>query len=127
MNPNLFLWLQAISDLIRPLTDSGVEDCNINNTGLVITVECTFSDVSSVLGFQITAQINDMSRVNVLYVNTSMDPQSPVNVVVPSNGEYMVTVLPSRIGVGILDTVVEFSQLIMVDEVMTTSGNTCEY
>ena len=82
-------------------------------------MEC---DVSRILGFQIIAQINDINRVNVLYVNTSMDPRSPATVYVPSDGEYMVTVLPNRAGKGILDAAVELSQLVMVDNSMTTDN-----
>ena len=65
-----------------------------------------------------------MDKVGVLYINSTTDCQSPVTVDVPSNGEYMVTVLPIRAGVGILDAVVKFSQLITVEYyVFTTSGD----
>ena len=106
------------------MTDSGVEACNITITTLTIAVECTFSNVTSVLGFQITAQINNMDDVDVLYVSSTTDIQSPVTVDVPGGGEYMVTVLPNRAGRGILDTMVEFSRLVLVDDVMTTTSET---
>ena len=95
--------------------DSGIENCSVTASGSVITVQCTFHDISDVLGFQITAQLSAVDKVDVLHVSTSMDPRTPATVEVEDNGLYQVTVLPNRARMGILDTEVEFSKRVMVN------------
>ena len=81
--------------IVEP-TPSQTGNCSITSRDRVITVMCPYSS------FQVIAQSDDVDRVNVLHVTTSMDAQTPATVQVPVNGQYLVTVLPIQDGRGIL-------------------------
>ncbi len=87
-----------------------IQNCGVTSRSGVITLTFPIS------GFQITAQINKIDEVNLLHINTTMDPQTPVTVQVAENGEYLVTVFPIQDGVGILSRV-KFSQIHVVDDI----------
>ncbi len=94
------------------------QNCEMTSHVGLITVMCNFP-------FQMTAQINNTDRVNVLHINTTTDTQTPVTVQVMESGEYLVTVFPIQDGVGILSGM-EFSQIHVVDDDMlptTQQGN----
>ena len=76
-----------------------MENCHVSTHARVIAVDCTFTDIRAV-GFQIIVQRNDPQRMNVLHVNTSMDPGTPAMIEVEHNGEYLVTILPIQNGIG---------------------------
>ena len=54
------------------------------------------------LSFQVIVQSDDIDRVHVLHVGTSKYPKTPAFVEVPTNGMYLVTVLPIQDGRRIL-------------------------
>ena len=98
-------------------TTPQLHNCTVTSHVRLITVECSFPG-----RFQVTVLSSAIDRVSVLHVNTSMDPQTPVTVQVPENGEYLVTVLPFLDGMGILSGMKLF-QIHMVDDTPTTQGN----
>jgi hypothetical protein len=77
-------------------------------------VECTYTNDSMVTGFQMIAQLRDVSKVHRLS-NRTTDHQIPASVMVEENGTYQVTVFAIKGGRGILDSIVEYSEKVIVE------------
>ncbi len=67
-------------------------------------------------GFQMIAQLSNSSEVHRLYANKTTDRQTLASVVVEENGLYQVTIFAIREGSGIVDSSVEYSMSLMVNE-----------
>ena len=75
------------------------------------------------------AQLSNSSEVHKLYTNKTTDRQAPASVEVEESGTYQVTILAIRGERGILDSTVEYSELLTVssgstDTVTDTSATT---
>ena len=85
------------------------ESCRATTSLGAIRVEC--DTIAS--GFQVIVQLNDVREVHKLYVNHTMG-RTPVTVSVERDGEYLVSVLAIREGIGILESTVQFKFQVMV-------------
>ena len=82
-----------------------------------ITVQCTYPTNSQVTGFQvIVQQISDSSQVHKLYVEQTTHTTATVEV--EGIGVYQVSIFPLREGTGILDSNVEYTQQVMVSDIV---------
>ena len=79
----------------------------------VISAMCSYSGGSSVTGFQIIVQLNNVTEVHKLYMNCTQTTQ-PVTVRVNENGTYHVAIFPIMGERGIVDTTIAYSQEISV-------------
>ncbi len=84
-------------------------------------VECAYPSDSTATGFQM---IVHQSNAHRLYVNKTADRQIPASVVVEGKGLYQVTIFAIREGSGIVDSGVEYINLLMVGDVSTTTTPT---
>ena len=84
---------------------SFLEGCHIHTS---LVVECAYPSDSTATGFQVIAQLSNISEVQRLYVNKTTDRQTPVSVLVMENGLYQVTVFAIREERGIVDSNVEY-------------------
>ena len=77
----------------------------------VISAMCSYSGVS-VTGFQMIVQLNNVTDVHKLLINSTTGHLSPgpVTVQVNMNETYHITIFPIRMGMGIADTIIAHSQ-----------------
>ena len=74
-------------------------------------------------GYQVIAYFNTLDQVHKIYTNTTTNCHTQVTVEVEERGLYLVSVLPIIEGRGITGSSVEHSELVMVDGMVTTTGN----
>ena len=73
---------------------------------------CSYSGGSSVTGFQIIVQLNNVDEVHKLYINSTTEHlfPGPVTVQVEESGTYHVAIFPIMGERGIMNKSVEYSQ-----------------
>ena len=77
----------------------------------VISAMCSYSGGSSVTGFQMIVQLNNVTEAHKLLINGTTGHLSPgpVTVQVKENGIYHVAIFPIRMDMGITDTIIAHS------------------
>ena len=80
----------------------------------VISAMCSYSGDSSVTGFQIIVQLNNVDEVHKLHINSTTEHLSPgpVTVQVEESGSYYVAIFPIMGQIGIVDTTIAYSQVL---------------
>ena len=80
----------------------------------VISAMCSYSGDSSVTGFQIIVQLNNVDEVHKLHINSTTEHLSPgpVKVQVEESGSYHVAIFPIMGEMGIVDTTIAYSQVL---------------
>ena len=78
----------------------------------VISAMCSYSGVSSVTGFLMIVQLNDVDDVHKLLISSTTGRLSPGPVTVQANENevYHVAIFPLRTDMGIADTIIAHSQ-----------------
>ena len=91
-----------------------VRDCNVIYVDDVISTMCSYSNDSSVTGFKMIVQLNNVDDVHKLYINSTTEYQSPgpVTVQVEENGTYQVAIFPILKDRGIMNTTIAYSQVL---------------
>ena len=86
----------------------------------VISAMCSYSGTSSVTGFQIVVQSNNVDEVHKLHINGTTEHMSPgpVTVQVEENGTYHVAIFPLRGEKGIVNTTTVYSQVLPITGVL---------
>ena len=82
----------------------------------IISAMCSYSGDSSVTGFQIIVQLNNVDEVHKLYINGTTEHLSPGPVIVrvEESGSYHVTIFPVMGDRGIVDTTIAYSEVLSV-------------
>ena len=93
-----------------------LSSCHINTWLHLILVECTYPLHTTVAGFQVIARAPDYSETHKLY---SSKAERQVAIPVEENGLYQVTVLVIRRGAGILQSDVEYEEMLVVNDAVT--------
>ena len=96
-----------------------LSSCHINTSLHLILVECTYPLHTTVTGFQVIARAPDYSQTHKLYSSKAESPQRQVAIPVEEDGLYQVTVLGIRRGSGILQSDVEYEEMLMVNDAVT--------
>lgn len=96
---------------------SHIESCHVNTSFHLIWAECTYSNQSKIAGYQLIAQLNNTNRVQKLYTSKAVSPQTSVAISVDDNGIYQITIFAIRRGTGIVDTNVEYLDILTVNEI----------
>ena len=96
-----------------------LSSCHINTSLHLILVECTYPLHTTVAGFQVIACAPDYSETHKLYSSKAVSPQRQVAIPVEEDGLYQVTVLGIRRGAGILQSGVEYEEVLMVNDAVT--------
>ena len=77
----------------------------------VISAMCSYYNGSSVTGFQIIVQLNNVDEVHKLHINSTTEHLSPGPVTVQvENGIYHVAIFPLMGKRGIVNTTIAYSQ-----------------
>ena len=89
-------------------------DCSVTYVDDVISAMCSYSGGSSVTGFQIIVQLNNVDEVHKLHINGTTEHLSPgpVTVQVKENGTYHVAIFPIMGEMGIVDTTIVCSEVL---------------
>ena len=80
----------------------------------VISAMCSYSGSSSVTGFQMIVQFNNVDEVHKLHINGTTEHLSPgpVTVQVEESGSYHVAIFPIMGERGIVDTTIAYSEVL---------------
>ena len=80
----------------------------------VISTMCFYSGGSSVTGFQVIVQLNNVDEVHKLHINGTTEHLSPgpVTVQVEESGSYHVAIFPIMGEMGIVDTTIAYSEVL---------------
>ena len=82
----------------------------------VISAMCSYSGGSSVIGFQIIVQLNNVDEVHKLYINSTTKKQSsgPITTLqVEENETYHIAIFPTMEESGIVDTTIAYSEVLL--------------
>ena len=90
------------------------ENCSVTYEDDAISAMCSYSGGSSVTGFQMIVQLNDLYEVYKLFINGTTEHLSPgpVTVRVEENGTYHVAIFPLMGERGIVNTTIMYSQVL---------------
>ena len=96
---------------------SELQDCNVTHMDGVISAMCSYSGGSSVTGFQMIIQSNNVNKVHKLFTNYTTEHFSPepVTVKVNESESYHVAIFPIMGEMGIVDTHLIYSKVLIVD------------
>ena len=97
-----------------------LNSCHIKTSLYLILVECTYPVHTTATGFQVIACAPDYSQTHKLYSSKAESPQRQVAIPVQEDGLYQVTILGIRRGSGILQSDVEYEEVLVVNDTITT-------
>ena len=99
-----------------------LRNCSIETLTLLIRAKCAYSG-AMVTGFQVIAQPANFyrSRPGKLYASHTMQCQTSAIVEVEQNGEFLVSVIPVLGETGIVNSSVEYSEVVVVEDLLTTT------
>ena len=75
-----------------------------------------------VTGFQVIAQPTNFDGLGKLYANYTSEGQTSAIVEVEQNGEFQVSVIPVLRDTGIVNSSVEYTEVVVVDNFLTTTS-----
>ena len=101
-----------------------LRNCSIETFPLLIRVKCAYPGDSGamVTGFQVTAQPDDFAQVGKLYAGHTLECKTSVVVEVEQNGEFLVSVIPVLGETGIVNSSVEYSEVVVVEDMLIATG-----
>ena len=77
---------------------------------------------ATVTGFQVIAQPANFGKIEKIYTNHTLDGQTSVIVKVEQNGEFLVSVIPVLGETGIVNSSVEYSEVVVVEDLLTATS-----
>ena len=97
-----------------------LRNCSIETFPFLIRVKCAYPGNSGhiVTGFQVIAQPADFKK---LYAGHTIECQTSAIVEVEQNGEFLVSVIPVLGETGIVNSSVEYSEVVVVEDLLTTT------
>ena len=103
-----------------------LRNCSIDTLPQFIRAKCVYPGDSDamVTGFQVIAQPTDFDRLGKLYASHTLECQTSAIVEVEQNGEFLVSVIPVLRETGIVNSSVEYSEVVVVEDLLaaTTTG-----
>ena len=109
LNSNSCVFIASYSES----TSSELQDCSMTYVDDVISAMCSYSGGSSVTGFQMIVQLNNVTEVHKLHINSTTEHlcPGPVTVQVKGNRTYHVAIFPVM-REGIVNTTIAYSQVL---------------
>ena len=103
-----------------------MRNCSVETFPPFIRAICAYPGDSGsiVTGFQVITQPVDFDQLGKLYANYTSEGQTSVVVEVKQNGEFLVSVIPVLGETGIVNSSVEYSEVVVVEDLLTTTGIT---
>ena len=96
------------------ISSKEIKSCSVTYVDDVISAMCSYSNGSSVTGFQMIVQLSNVTEVYKLHINGTTEHLSlgPVTVRVEENETYHVAIFPILSDRGIMNTTIAYSQLL---------------
>ena len=103
-----------------------LRNCSVETFPPFIRAKCAYPGDSGsiVTGFQVIALSVDFDRLGKLYANYTSEGQTSATVEVEQNGEFLVSVIPVLGETGIVNSSVEYSEVVVVEDLLTATGIT---
>ena len=100
-----------------------LSNCSIDTLPQFIRAKCVYPGDSDamVTGFQVIAQPTDYDRLGKLYASHTLECQTSAIVEVEQNGEFLVSVIPVLRETGIVNSSVEYSEVVVVEDLLTAT------
>ena len=100
-----------------------LRNCSIETFPFLIRVKCAYTGDSGpiVTGFQVIAQPANFDQLGKLYAGHTIECQTSAIVEVEQNGEFLVSVIPVLGETGIVNSSVEYSEVVVVEDLLTTT------
>ena len=101
-----------------------LRNCSVDTLPLLIRAKCVYHRDSGaiVTGFQVIAQPVGFSRLGKLYANYISEGQTSIVVEVEQNGEFLVSVIPVLGETGIVNSSVEYAEVVVVEDLLTATS-----
>ena len=101
-----------------------LRNCSVETFPLLIRAKCPYPGDSGamVTGFQVIAQPADFDGLGKLYAGHTLQCQTSAIVEVEQNGEFQVSVIPVLGETGIVNSSVEYSEVVVVEDLLTATG-----
>ena len=101
-----------------------LRNCSVETSSLLIRVKCAYPGDSDAMvnGFQVIAQPANFGKIEKLYANHTLNGQTSAIVEVEQNGEFQVSVIPVLGETGIVNSSVEYSEVVVVEDLLTATG-----
>ena len=100
--------------------------CSIDTLPLLIRAKCAYHEDSGamVTGFQVIAHPTyiDQLAIGKLYANHTMEFQTSAIVEVEQNGVFLVSVIPVLGETGIVNSSVEYSEVVVMEDLLTATS-----
>ena len=80
-----------------------------------------------VTGFQAIVQPADSDQLGKLYANHTSGSQTSVTVEVEQNGKFLVSVIPVLGETGIINSSVEYAEVVVVEDLLAATSTGCLY
>ena len=101
-------------------------NCSVETFPPFIRAKCAYPGDSGamVTGFQVITQPTNFDGLGKLYPNYTSESQTSAIVEVEQNGEFLVSVIPVLGETGIVNSSVEYTEVVIVDNFLTTTSMT---
>ena len=105
-----------------------LRNCSVDTLPQFIRAKCVYPGDSDVMvtGFQVIAQPTDFDQLAIgkLYASHTLECQTSAIVEVEHNGQFLVSVIPVLGETGIVNSSVEYSDVVVVEDLLaaTTTG-----
>ena len=103
-----------------------LRNCSVETLSLLIRAKCAYPGDSGamVTGFQVIAQPADFNELGKIYAGHSLECQTSAIVEVEQKGVFLVSVIPVLGDTGIVNSSVEYSEVVVVEDLVTATGIT---
>ena len=101
-----------------------LRNCSVETFPPFIRAKCAYPGDSGamVTGFQVIAQPTNFAGLGKLYANYTSEGQTSVVFEVEQNGEFLVSVIPVLGETGIVNSSVEYTEVVIVDNFLTSTS-----
>ena len=107
----------------EPNNVSPFDSCEVYTNNYSIVASCVPFTNSMTVGLQIIVQLCTVRNCK-LYVNQSLDLNTPVTVPVERDGEYQVSIFAIREGMGILGSSVQYTGVAIINDTSSVTAAT---
>ena len=106
-----------------------LRNCSVETLSLLIRAKCAYPGDSGamVTGFQVIAQPTDFDELGKIYVGHTLECQTSAVVEVEQNGEFLVSVVPVLGETGIVNSSVEYIEVVVVEDLLRYMSVACSY
>lgn len=95
--------------------------CDVSTSMLVINVTCTYAN-NMASGFLVVVKSSVLAREGTIYAERVEKTSNSATIEVEENGEYFVFIIPTLQDTGIVDSMVEYMENVMVESTGMSSG-----